>query len=198
MDFSGDQESGNYKYLGIVVCTKDFLDKFVKDVNLRRTERSATSKRTMRRDILSKLDARKPGCLILCVKTDREAVLAEITNMARRQRKTIRSNSLSYAYDNAVMNSVMQDLEPFLRRHGTSLSEIKVEADHDCVDLLRHASVHRIGESYAHDMADTVAWANCRGSEPEGVKSMDITADLCKSLKRKFSKHRPKIKRHRA
>ena len=198
MDFSGDQESGNYKYLSIVVCTEDFLNRFVKDVKIRRTKGSAISKRIMRRDILSKLDAGKSGCLILCIKTDKEAVLGEITDMARKQRKTIRSESLAYAYDNAVMNSVMQDLDLFLRHHGTSLSEIKVEADHDCVDLLWHVGVHRIEESHTHDIADAVAWDNCRGFEPKGVKSMDITVNLSKRLKRKFSKHKPKIKRHRA
>lgn len=60
MDFSGDQESGNYKYLGIVACTEEFLSRFVKDTKLLGIKRSTTNKKAARQNILDKLDAGNP------------------------------------------------------------------------------------------------------------------------------------------
>lgn len=194
MDFSGNQESGNYKYLAVVACTAEFLNPIISGANLRNTVKSTASKKARRQDILAKLDAEKSGCLALCLKTDKASILSGIVRMAERQKKAPKSESLAYAYDNAVMEGIRVDLDQFLNRHGRSLGDVKIEADHDCKDLLRHANIRQTGESYAHMIADAVAWANNRGDEPRGVKPRDITGHLYKRLKGKFGKRRPRIK----
>ena len=198
MDFSGDQESGNYKYLGVVACTEEFLNRFVRGTNLVKMAGSTTDKKAVRRNILSKLDARSPECLVLCVKTDKNSVLSEMAGTLRRQKRTVETSSLEYAYNRAVVDSVRKDLARFLAGHGHSLAEIQVESDGDCRDLLKHSNIRRIKESHAHRMADAVAWANSRGLEPKGVKPQDVTAylhqNLNKQLKKKLKKRKLKTR----
>lgn len=144
MDFSGNQESGNYKYLAVVACTAEFLNPIISGANLRNTVKSTASKKARRQDILAKLDAEKSGCLALCLKTDKASILSGIVRMAERQKKAPKSESLAYAYDNAVVEGIRGDLDQFLNRHGRSLGDVKIEADHDCKDLLRHANIRAV------------------------------------------------------
>lgn len=197
MDFSGTLESGNFVYLAVVACTDEFLDQLIGGADLARPVNAIARKKSRRLCILAKLDARKPGCLILCVKTDKSSVLSKINYVMQRQKKNPKTEAIAYAYHNAVMDLVGDELDEFLKRHGESLQEIRVEADHDCWDLLKHTNMRRTGESYAHMVADAVAWANNRGDEPPGAKSLDVTAHAYKTLKAKFGKRKPKIKRRR-
>lgn len=146
MDFSGNQESGNYKYLAIAVCTDEFLNSPVSDADL--AGKTAAHK-AGRRDTLSRLDAR-PGCLVLCTKTDKSAVSSKTTYMAQRQKKNPKKASPEYAYNDAVLDRTRDDIGGFLKRHGRSLQEIEAEADHDCKDLKarQHAAHQRIARPH--------------------------------------------------
>lgn len=197
MDFSGNQKYGNCIYLAVVACTVEFLNQLIRGANLG-TGKADACKKARRQSILAELDAKKPGCLILCVKTDKDAVLARITDMARRQKRNPRAESVVSAYHNAVVGYFRNDLDSFLKRHGWSLQEIKVESDHDCEELLKHASIQRTREEYAHMVADAVAWANNRGDEPPGVKQLDVTAHSYRKLRAKFGKRRRKSRRNKA
>ena len=197
MDFSGDQKSGNYKYLAIVACTEEFLNSLVSSAGLEGTGRSQADKKDRRMSILSKLDASRPGCFALCVKTDKGTILSRITETAQLRKRVPKKEDLAYTYNNTIMECIREDLDRFLKLHKQSLPEIVVEADHDCKELLKHINIQQTEEAHAHMVADTIAWSNNRGDEPPGVRSLDITTHLYNKLKIKFGKRKRRVKQRR-
>ena len=132
-----------------------------------------------------------------CVKTDKGAILSRITGTAQLKKRAPKKEDLAYAYNNAVMDCVREELDLFLKSYKLSLTEIMVEADHDCKELLRHVNIQQTKESHTHMVADAVAWANSRGNEPPGVKSRDATPYLYNKLRDRFGKRKRRARQRK-
>ena len=205
MDVSGDQKSKNHKYLAVVMCTHEALNSIVKKAGLNRFRKSWAYKHNIRNSVIPHLNKENAGCLVLCVKIEKNATIDKIMERGfmRRSGRTVSNKAMNKLYHKAVIRSVEERLEKFLLAHKQEISGIKVEVDEDCRDIVTESSMSHTEKSYTHMIADATAWSNNRGGKLKGVKEVDITESLTeyltKKIRAKYMKDRKRRhKRHSA
>ena len=119
-----------------------------------------------------------------CMRLARDATLEKLKRELGRGRgnnpalnKTIRK------YNYLHFKSVRDQLEGFLNGHGYALPSMVVECDSDGIGFVADIGLRSAKPSYAHILADAVAWANHRGIEPDGVISVDRVDQIASKLK---------------
>ena len=185
VDVSGTPGEGNYGNMGITACTKEGISNTVR--TLEQYGLDPTSRKQALRDcILNNTKFNTPQYAGFCLRMERDATLEKLklmSGLGRRPNLTLRKTIRRYHY--LHFNLVRDQLEEFLTGHGYALTSLAVECDSDSRGFVADIGLRSVEPSYAHIIADAVAWANHRGIEPDGVISVDRVDQIANQLKRK-------------
>ena len=102
---------------------------------------------------------------------------------AKADASNLRTSKIRYAYHQAVWRSVRGRIADFLKQHKQDFDDAVFESDGDCVNFLKDVAVRRTEPSYAHMMADAIAWAN-NAKAPKGVIEIDATGQIVTALRK--------------
>ena len=181
IDVSGNLESGNYKYMGIFICTKEFHDATVKKLGLDKTQISL-HKRQVRNTVLSQIRFKNRECLALCVKMERKAALEWMSKATRSKTKHMNVNKIMRTYNRELWRSIEKEVMGFLHRHRQGYEDIIFESDQDCILFLVDMGIKHTDPGHGYTIADAIAWANNRGNEPSGVKRINAYEKILKRM----------------
>ena len=164
IDVSGNLESGNHKYMGIIVCTGEFHDAIVRNLGL---DTIPPNKHRIREDVLSRVQFRGRECLALCVRIEQNNVLKKMyravpgtKNLGVQRNLSIRKNIR--AYHGTVWYLIRDPIMDFLHRYRQGFEDIVFEADGDCADFLANVGLRHTAPLHAHRFADAIACAQVR------------------------------------
>lgn len=184
VDVSGDPESGNHKYMAVFACTEEFVNAAVRHLQLDVVGGGSGNKREARKSILAALDFDAHECLALCIRIERKKLLSIGERAAKTRGSNLRTRKILYAYHRAVWHSARDRIENFLNQNKQDFDDAVFESDGDCIEFLKDAAVRRTSPSYAHMIADALAWANNACNAPKGIIEIDATAQIARSLLR--------------
>lgn len=183
IDVSGDPKSGSYKYMAVFICTEEFFNAMIRRMKLH-DARDGFYKKDTRKSILATFEFDTPECLALCIKIERKKLLQIAERKAKTNPSNLRTRKILYAYNTAVWNSVRGRVVNFLNQHKRDFGDAVFESDGDCISFLKDAALKRTEPSYAHMIADAIAWANNAGKAPRGVIEIDATEHIVKTLRK--------------
>ena len=185
MDASGDQKSGNQKFMAVVIGTEESIVAMTRRLGSDSIHMNMIRNPRERDEILSKIRFDGRTCIGLCVRLERKLVLDGTQKRAKKSSRIYKSRAVS-AYRQLVWDMVRDPVEGFLRQHGCEIRRLGIQCDAECRDFARDRGWHSRPVGSAHMLADIVAWANNHRREPEGTMYMDIHDRLVKSMRRKF------------
>ena len=180
MDVSGDQESGNHKYLCIFMGTQNGMGRIFHE--LRRHVRMDDIRRKRRKNTtLDGVVFDGNESIALCVRIDRDPIISRVKQM-RRSRKTS-EGKIRKAYHQILFHMIKDRMEGFALRHGVLVTDMSFQCDSDCRNFIRDVGLKQDPAGDAHAIADIVAWANNKGTEPSGVIPLDMSSRLEERLR---------------
>ena len=185
MDASGDQSSGNQKFMAVVIGTEESVAAMTRRLGSDSIHMNMIKNPRERDEILNKIRFDGRTCIGLCVRLERKLVLDGIQKRAKGTPRIYKRRAVS-TYHQLVWDMVRDPVEGFLRRHDCEIASLGIQCDADCRDFARDRGWHSEPVGSAHMLADIVAWANNHRREPAGTMYMDIHDRLVKSMRRKF------------
>lgn len=183
MDVSGDQYSGNHKFLAVVVGTEEKINAIVKNLGNSKTHMSMIKSKNIKDRIISEVIFDGRESIAFCIRIDMKHILEPIKSRRTTQRRTGQSR-IYRIYYRAVIYLVRKHIENFLASHRYAIHDIYFQCDDDCRNMIKYNGLKHDEPGSAHDLADIVAWANNRCMEPEGVVSIDLTGAIKGYLKK--------------
>ena len=183
IDVSGDIESGNHKYMAVFICTEEFFNAVIRRLQLR-TAKNEFNKKAIRKLILDTFEFDAHECFALCIKIERKKLLQVVERKDKTSPNNLRTRKILYAYNKAVWRLVSGRVGDFLKQHKQDFGDAVFESDGDCISFLKDVAIKRAEPSYAHMIADAIAWANNAGKAPKGVIEMDATEQIAKALQK--------------
>ena len=183
IDVSGCPESGNYKYMAVFICTEEFLNVVVRRLQLNTVGGGFDTKKKTENPYLT-LSSLIHANVLLCIKTERKKILQIVESEAKADASNLLTSKIRYAYHQAVWRSVRGRIADFLKQHKQDFDDAVFESDGDCVNFLKDVAVRRTEPSYAHMMADAIAWANNANKAPKGVIEIDATGQIVTALRK--------------
>jgi len=184
IDVSGNPHTGNYKFMGIVIGTEEKIRAAVKKTGFSMPHMNRIKSRETKRRIVSEMSFDGKESIALCVLIDRNGVIKQ----AKLKRPTQRHAKKIYrVYNKAVMHHVQKKIGGFLTKHGSTIHDVVWQCDGDCRNIVKENGLQYGKTGPAYHLADVVAWANNRGTEPGGTIAADLTGrigeELAKALK---------------
>lgn len=183
MDVSGDQYSGNHKFLAVVVGTEEKINAIVKNLGNKKTHMSMIKSKSIKDRIISKVVFDGRESIAFCTRIDMKHVLEPIKSRRTVQRRKGQNRTYRIYY-RAVIHLVRKHIEYFLAPHQCAIHDIHFQCDDDCRNMIKYNGLKHDRPGSAHDLADIVAWANNRCMEPKGVVSIDLTGAIKNRLKK--------------
>lgn len=177
LDASGDQESGNCKYMALVMGTDEKIDSMVAKIERDYPSMRDIKSRKIRLEIASRMDFAGEECIGICMLVDRQNVLAPIMERIDGGSRMTRER-IYRRHNRMLMRHMRGGMEGFLLARRLGVHDIRFQCDSDCRDLVRDSGLRYEGPGNAHKMADALAWSNNSGLEPYGAGRMDIAARI--------------------
>ena len=185
VDVSGTPGSGNYGHMGVAACTRTGADRTVKMLQRHGLD-LASRKQDLRNLVLDETNFDMRQYAGFCIRLERDATLEKLKpRLEPGRRPNPALNKIIRRYHYLHFGSVRDQLEEFLNGHGCALPSMTVECDSDSRGFVADIGLRPAEPSYAHLVADAVAWANHRGIEPDGVISVDRVDEIARMLRRK-------------
>lgn len=185
VDVSGTPGKGNYGHMGVVACTQEGADRTAKMFKRRGLDLTSR-KQDLRNAALEETNFDMPQYAGFCIRLERDITLEKLKpRLGLDKRPNPAMNKIIRKYHHLHFCSVRDQLEEFLNGHGYALTSLAVECDSDSRGFVADIGLRSAEPSYAHIMADAVAWANHRRVEPDGVISVDRVDEIIRRLKRK-------------
>lgn len=187
MDASGDQQSGNQKFMAVVIGTEEGIAAMTRRLGTDSIHMNMIKNQKDRNEIIGRVRFDGGACIGLCLRLEKKLVLEEAQ---RRAKKGLRANKRRVAsvYHRLVWEGMRDPVERFLRQHGCEARSVGFHCDADCRDFVRDRGWCARPAGSAHMLADIVAWANGHGLEPEGTVYMNLYDRLAKSMRKKFKR----------
>ncbi len=176
LDVSGDRSKGNYKYLGVVLCTKEHLDAYIKRLGLNLYNLDQIKARRIK--IIPKLNFDSDEFLVYCVRIDRGIIADKAKKMNRNKRKRIPTLKIFQLFNYAVWELLEDQIRAFVKKHGCELQDIQFECDSDCRRFVKDLGHNPVSRGYAYVVADMVGIANNWGIKIPGVRERDFRNEL--------------------
>lgn len=183
MDVSGDQHSGNHKFLAVVIGTEEKINAIIRNLGSNKIHMSTIKSKDAKDRIISKVIFDGRESIAFCLRIDMKHILEPIKSKRTTQRRT-GQNRLYRIYYRTVIYFAREHIENFLTRHRYAIHDVYFQCDTDCRNMIKYNGLKCGNPGSAHDLADIVAWANNRYVEPEGVVSIDLTEELKNSLEK--------------
>ena len=187
MDVSGNQDEGQYKFMGMVIGTQDSINHIVKKAELDRYSKGGMKQTRIRQKMISKLSFDGINNVAFCVLIDRERIITKIRSSKRG--KLERSGANIYRiYNNSAFYHIKNQIAAFSNRHGHGYGDIQFQCDSDCERFAKENALQYTDAGTTHTLSDLVAWANKRQKKIHGVIEIDaskrIEEDMIKLLKK--------------
>lgn len=183
MDVSGDQYSGNHKFLAVVIGTEEKINAIVKNLGNNKTHMSMIKSKSIKDRIISKVIFDGRESIAFCIRIDMRHILESVKSKRTVHRRT-GQNRIYRIYYKTVIFLIRTYIENFLVNHHCAISEIPFQCGDDCKSMIKYNGVNHDRPGSAHDLADIVAWANNRYMEPKGVVSINLTDEIKNHLKK--------------
>ena len=186
MDASGDQNSGNHKFMAIVIGTEENIAAMARRLGSSNIHMRGIKNPGEREAVLDKVRFDGRDCIGLCMRPEKNRVLEDVRNGMKGSRLRTNKMKAASAYHHLVWSMVHDRVEAFLREHSCEVRSIVFQCDADCRAFAKDMGWKITDAGPAHMLADIVAWANGHGREPEGAVSLDLVDGLTERMKSRF------------
>jgi len=184
IDVSGNPHTGNYKFMGIVIGTEEKIRATVKKTGLSRPHMNRIKSGATQKRIVSEMCFDGKESIALCVLVNRNAVMEQTKQKRSAQHH---KKKIYRVYNRAVMYHIQKKIGGFLTKHGSTIHDVVWQCDGDCRNIVKENGLQYGKTGPAYRLADVVAWANNRGTEPGETIAADLTGrigeELAKALK---------------
>ena len=187
IDISGDNIVGNYKFMGIVFGTEEYIRSTVKSLGSNKIHMVKIKDKDRQDEIISKLIFNNKDNISFCVRIDRDVIIKKIKKLKIVKGKKITKIQIFRTYHYVLLKQLREKIEKFLINHNFAITDIVFQCDGDCRRFLKDNGLQHADEGDAYMLSDIVAWANNRGKEPDGVITINLTDMIERELKRIFS-----------
>ena len=168
MDVSGDQRSGNHKFMSLVFGTQESLDAITRRLGSEQIHMNMIKNQKTRNDIIRQVRFDGIECIGFCMRLEKAQTIARVKKLVgRKHRPSV--GKIYKAYHFLVWRRIRDRIEEFLRHHDCEVRSIRFQCDADCRDFTRDVGWQYVDGGPAYMLADVVAWANSRGREPTGT-----------------------------
>ena len=184
IDVSGNQAMGNYRFMGIVLGTKENLDAMTNNLQLDKISASTLKHKEIRNSLVSKLEFNMRESIGFCVWLDRNKTIPKtITEIGFFKRKLIYRK-----YNQLLLKSVLDRINEFVSNYRIELSEIPFQCDDDCRGFIRDNNLTLSERESVHTMADLVAWSNNHNKKLDGVIHLDPRNEVRTGLNKYYQR----------
>ena len=181
VDVSGDPDSGNYKFMGIVMGTRKKIDSVFGYLESDHIHMSMIKNKKTQDEIVSMLKFDDREITAFCIRLDKVEIINTIQNMRKIKSKNVSGRKIIEMYNRLLLRYTRDRIEEFPSKHGYALSEVVFQSDSDCMNFLKDNGLRHSG--VAHILSDIVAWANNKSKEPEGAIQINPTDKIQERLK---------------
>ena len=187
-DVSGNPIEGNYKYMGLVIGTKENLDAMSKRLKLDQFSSIQLKNKEVRKLLASKLEFNCRENIAFCINMDKNRITNKIIHSMDKKYSYISHGRIYSAHNKILLQKLYEKTLEFLRSHNQELHKVIFECDSDCRPFVRDNGLKYTDRGYAHTISDIIAWANNNGLEPKGAIALDLTHEIEIELKKLFLK----------
>lgn len=185
MDVSGDQKSGNYKFMSLVFGTQESLDAMTRRLGSEQIHMNMIKNRKARDDIINQVRFDGVECIGFCIRLEKSQAITKAKKSARRKRR-YNAAKIHSTYHAIVWEHICDRVEAFLRYHNYEIRTLRFQCDADCRNFAKDVGWRYVDVGSVHSLADIVAWANSHGREPHGTVCLDMTGLLDAELAHRF------------
>ena len=186
MDVSGDQRSGNEKFMAIVFGTDDAVNAMTRRLGSETIHMNMIKSPSVGKNIIDSVSFNGRECIAFCVHLEKNRTLARVKELVARRHRYVNKIKIAQTYHGLAWGMMRDPVESFLRRHRCEVRSIEFQCDNDCRNFAKDAGWRRVSEGPAHTLADIVAWANSHGLEPDGTVTMNLADPLDAATTRRF------------
>ena len=185
MDVSGDQRSGNHKFMSLVLGTQESLDAITRRLGSDQIHMNMIKNRKVQDDIIRQVRFDGIECIGFCMRLEKDQAITLAKKSAGRRRR-YNTAKIYCTYHTLVWKHIRDRVEIFLRYHNYEIRTLDFQCDGDCRNFAKDVGWHYVDRGPAHSLADIVAWANSHGREPCGTVCMDMVGLLDAELAKRF------------
>ena len=175
MDVSGNPESGNHKFMAIVIGTDESIRALTKRLGPELVHMNRVRGRDAKNAVIDAVTFDGRNRMGLCIRLEKKRTFSRIQGAMKREREFASSKKLSRAYHALMRNHLREPLEQFLRQHNCEAHRLDFQCDYDCSRFVDDCGWRRSRPGSAHALADILAWSNNRGREPRGAVRLDLS-----------------------
>ena len=186
MDVSGNPESGNHKFMAIVVGTEESIAGLARRIGPRPVHMSTIRSRDAKNAIIDNISFDGSNTMGLCLHLEKKRTFARLQGGTKQNRRFANNKKLSRTYHSFVWNLARDPMERFLRLHRFEVHRLHFQCDIDCRDFVNDRGWHQACPGIAHALADVLAWGNSHGREPKGAICLDLADSLEGQMVRHF------------
>ena len=186
MDVSGDPESGNHKFMAIVIGTNESIKALARRLGPEQGHMSRITGRSAKYAILDKVDFDEINRMGLCLRLEKSHIFSNLRDQLRQESSSVANRKMYRAYHALIWSLTRDHVEQFLRQHDFEAHRLIFQCDHDCVSFVRDQGWGCASPGSVHGLADVLAWANRRGIEPKGAVRLDISKPLEERMLKMF------------
>ena len=184
MDASGDCESGNNKFMAIVIGTDERVDAMARRLGPRPIHMRRINGRDAKNAIVDKAEFDRQNLMGICLRLEKRRTFSRLQKRSQHSFKNKKKMSRTY---NALLWRLLRDpVEQFLQLHGCGAHQLVFQCDYDCRDFVNDRGWRRADPGPAHELADVLAWGNSHRREPRGVVHLDLSDSLEEQMLDRF------------
>jgi len=178
MDVSGNSRDGNYKFLSVVLGTKDSINYLFNSIGKKKIHMKQIRDKEQRKRIIKIMSFDNKNRIAFCIRMDRKRIINNISNLRKVQQKRIPKSKILRVYNYLLFQFVKSEIEEFLYINGLSMTEVIFQCEKDCRSFTKDNSLHRTNIGIAYRMSDIVAWCNGHNISLKGVIEKNFTNEL--------------------
>ena len=178
MDVSGDPESGNHKFMAIVIGTNESIKALDRRLGPEQVHMSRIISRSAKYAIINKVDFDGINRMGLCICLEKNRTFSSLRDRLKCENNPVTNKKMYRTYHALMWNLIRDRVEQFLRQHNFEVHRLAFQCDDDCKFFVRDQGWGCASPGSAHGLADVLAWANRRGIEPKGAVRLDISKPL--------------------
>jgi hypothetical protein len=181
MDVSGDKLTGNYKYLAIVIGTKESIQSQSDKISQKTTRMSQLTGQTQNR-IIKTLHFDCKNRITFCITLNRTKIIEQVKNARAVKKDRTPTGNILRTFNYVVIRKVLPQMQSYALANSMQLTEIVFECDSDCEPFAKIANVKSTKEGKAHNIADKVAWCNNKNKNLPSVIDIDFTNEIVSKM----------------
>ena len=188
MDVSGENNLGNHKFLAIVIGTEESINSLYCKIGIKELHMRDIQDKQEQEKIIEKISFDGENRITFCIKIDRDKIMNKIRSMRRIKQKRTADSKILKTFHYLLFKEIKEPLELFTIKHKTTVSELFMQCDSDCINIAKDISIQRTKGDKAWRIADVIAWFNNSNIEPKGVIPLDLSTKIQKKLLTKLYK----------